>query len=135
MDFPTPELDPDVDLFVIIQPAAGIPDFEVAVMLGGFGAEADFLDLNSLLGFLSLLAFFLLLIEEFSQVHHFADRWVGVGCNLDQVKFCFPCDLQGFLNWNYSYVFPFGINEANFGNPDPVIRPVVYVSYFSLLID
>jgi hypothetical protein len=135
MDFPTPELNADVDLFIIFQPAAGIPDFKIAVMLGGFWAETDFLDLNGLLGFLSLLAFFLLFIEEFAQVHHFADRWFGVGGNLDQIKFCFPRDLQGFLNWNYSSVFPVGINEANFWNPDPVIRPVVYVSYFSLLID
>jgi hypothetical protein len=49
------------------------------------------------LGFSGLLALLFLFIEEFSQVHDFADRGIGVRRHLYQVQLSFPGNISGFF--------------------------------------
>jgi hypothetical protein len=79
-------------------------------MIGGFRPQANFLHFNVLLCLAGLLPLLFLFVEELSQVHHLADRRIGVRGYLYQVKFSFPGDFLGFFNRYYSNVFPIGVN-------------------------
>lgn len=130
MDLPAPELDADIDLFIFLQPPSCVPNFEISMMLGGLGTQANFFDLDSFLGFFRFLTFLLLFVKEFPQIHHLTNRRVCVRCDFDEVQVMLPSCCQSFFDGVNTSVLTFEINHTNLFCPNVFIRSVVGVCYF-----
>ena len=89
----------------MVQPAAGIVYFEIAMVSGRLGAQADFLDLYFGLGFARLALFLFLFVKEFAEIHDAADGRCGVGGDLHQVELRLLGHSQGFTSGDHTHVF------------------------------
>src|SRR5436853_7411387 len=84
------------------------------------GPQSDFLNFDGLLRFTGFAFLFGSFVKELAEVHYPANRRVGVGRNLDQIKTSIGCDIQGFSQRNNAQVFvlvlwPRG-NQTNLAN-------------------
>lgn len=60
-------------------------------------------------------------VLELSVVHDLADRWLGGGRNLDQIKICVERELAGIFNTDDAYLLTIGTDKADLGNSDTLI--------------
>jgi len=97
MNLPAPELNADIYFFIVLQPSASVANFKSGMVFIGLGPQANFFDFNVLLSLLGLLTLLFLFVEEFTQIHHLADWWIGIGRNFDQIKFCILGNVLGFF--------------------------------------
>jgi hypothetical protein len=82
----TTETHRDLGLVTLIEEARQVAQLDLIVSDIGTGTEFDLLDLNLLL-LLARLGLLLFLVEpEAAVIHQTADRWIGVGHDLDQVE-------------------------------------------------
>ena len=60
-------------------------------------------------------------VLELSVVHDLADRWLGSGCNLDQIKICVERELAGVLDTDDAYLLTIGTDKTDLRNSDTLI--------------
>ena len=79
-------LEGNLDLVAFGEKFANMAQLGLQVVLIHAGVELDFLDLLPDLGLARLLPLDALLIAELAEVHDFADWWICIGGDLDQVE-------------------------------------------------
>jgi hypothetical protein len=124
VDFPTPEANSHPDLFAFREPTASISHLERTMMFGGFWSQPDLFDLDLSLCSTRFSFLFLTFVDEFTYVHHPADRRFGVWGNLHQVQVGFARYTPGLLDWDNAHVIAIRPNQADFTRSDPFIDTI-----------
>ncbi|KAF5045331.1 hypothetical protein DSECCO2_482370 [anaerobic digester metagenome] len=115
------EKDRDLAAVPVLDEAADVLDLGQQVVVVGVRPEFDFLDLDlglALLGFLGLLLF---LVEILAVVHDLADRRLGVGRHLDQVKTQLFGTFQGLGHAHDAQLVPVISYNPDFLGPDLLV--------------
>lgn len=98
--FPTTEHDGDLNFIFVFQKADRLFDFEIDIVLSGFGTDTDFFGLGLVrlvfVGFLALFVFVL------SKVHNTADRWAFIGCDFNEIQSLVASLIKCVFGWNDS---------------------------------
>lgn len=82
--FPPPEHHRHLNFIVVLEKPDRLLDFEINIMLTGFGTEPDFLQFGLMLFALGLS--FGLVVFEFSEIHNSTDRGFGGGGDFHQIQ-------------------------------------------------
>ena len=98
-------------------------DLEPVVVLFDLRAELYFFEVRDVLLPLRLLLLLVLLVLEFSEVHHAANRRLGGGRNLDQVQLTLLGVSERFSDAQDSYLLAVRPDDADRRNPDAIIDP------------
>jgi hypothetical protein len=98
-------------------------DLGFQIVVAGFGANLDFLDLDGALLFFGFLLLFGLFVLEPTVIHDLADRWIGVGRNLHQIQAMLSSRRQGPCEGNDADLTAFRVDQPNFLGPDVSIDP------------
>jgi len=80
------EHDRDLDLVLVLQEAQHVSLLRLVVVLADFGTELDLLDDDLALVLARLLRLLLELVAVLAEVHHAADRRVGLRGDFDEVE-------------------------------------------------
>ena len=124
-DGPAAEEDIGLDLRAFLNELLGVLELEVIVMIISLRPETDLLDSDlDLLG-LDFLLLLLLLVEEFLVVKDFANRRLGGGRDLHEVKLHLIGQLKGLLGGVDTRVLNVIAYEAHLRDTDFVINPVL----------
>ena len=117
-DLPAPEDDGTFDLVLFRKELLDVADLGHQIMLAGFGADLDFLDLECTLLFFGLLHFFGLVVLETTVIHYLADRRIRVWGNLHKIKVVISCDGKCLVNCHYAELLAFGVDYPDLLGPD-----------------
>ena len=121
--FTPAELKLHAELVAVIEEALGAGQLHLVVML--FDAWPEFHFLGALLLGFALVLFLLgLLVFPFADVANPANRWVGIGCNLDQIESFAPGELDSVSGLHDAELFvgrP--IDDANTADANTLIDP------------
>lgn len=124
-DFASAEAHRYPHLDAVKKPPPCITNFERAVMLVGFWAQADLFDLDFCLGLSGFTVFLRPLINELTDIHHPAYGWFGIRGDLDQVQLSIAGDAQGLLSRDYADVLTVRTDQTDFLSLDGLIDPKI----------
>jgi len=128
--FPSLENDFDFYLVALSQKFVCLIIFKIKVMLVGSDADPDSLHLNFFRFCLGQPFLLSLLVLEFSEIHDPADGGIGFGRNLDQVKFFFPGDLNGFQGIHFSQRLAAFINDKHLPSANSFVGSILRQYWF-----
>jgi len=112
--FTTAKPQRNLHLVAIIEKTPHRAHFHIVVMGVDVRTHLNFFDLDGLLFFARFRCFLLGGIFVFAEIEDLADRWtVGRG-NLNEIKACFPGQLQGFLKVYRTSIIALCVNKLNF---------------------
>ena len=112
-NFPTSKADGNPYLHATFQPTARVAHFKALVMITGFWAQTNLLDLDLGLRFSGFAFLLFLLVKELAVVDDLTNGWVSIGGDFHQVQTGVVCAAQGVVNAYYSNVFPVFVNKAD----------------------
>ena len=118
----TPKHDGCLDLASLLQKLQDVVSLDFEVVLGGPGAELDFLELDGLLVLLRLVLALVELVEVFAVVDDTADRRVGGRRDLHKVEALPARDFQSLEGGHNSQLLSFPVDHADFFGADPLIH-------------
>lgn len=96
---------------IVLQEVDRLLDFEVDIVLSGFWANPDFLQLGLMLfAFIDPFAF---LVLELAKVHDSANGRLRIRSNLDQVQTGFACLLERFRCCENPELFPVLVDDPD----------------------
>ena len=121
--FPAAEFEGHLDLHVLAQKTDGVFDFDPQVVGINFWAELDFLYLGRVLVLLGFLVPLGLLVAILTVIHQSADRWVGGGCDFDQIHGVGPGHGQRFAQREDPKLFAIITDHSVFAGTDFPIYP------------
>ena len=127
--FPAPKHDGHLDLVALLQKPPGILEFELEVMLLGFGAHLDFLEFDLggfFLGFGSPLAGLVLVLAV---VHDAAYRRRCVGGDLDEIKTPLGGCGQSLIQAEDAELPPLVIDDPHFPGANGAVDVGFWLSY------
>ena len=117
------------------QPFARIAHSQVSMMFVGLRSQAKFLDLDLGLGFLGFAVFLGSFVNEFSKIHHPANRGFRIGCDFDQIQFGVLGDPEGFVDVDNADILTFWTDQTYLRNTNAVIYSEVNCADMLLLLD
>jgi hypothetical protein len=120
-----------LDLVSFFEEASRMLDFELKIMLVGFGSHLDFLEFDPNLLLLRLRRSLGLLILEFAEVHDPANRGFRSRRDLDQIKPLLCGSSEGVGNAQDTKLSTFIVDDPDFTRPDIFVDVRLLLSYGS----
>ncbi len=81
----SPEVELDLDPVPLLEPRRCLARLELEIVVSGPYFDLDRLGFGGFGTCFCFLGLFLELVLVFAVLHHFADRWFGIGVDLDEV--------------------------------------------------
>jgi len=120
-DFTAPEKYRDFAPVAAFKKTTDVLELCLVIVLVGFGAKLDFLNLDHSLFLFGFLLAFLLLILELTIVHDLTYRRVCLLCYFNQIKTPFLGYLEGFMCGKNSQLFTFIIDNSDLGYSNALV--------------
>src|SRR5579862_1204770 len=120
--FPAPEKDGGLHLVAFIQEAQHVVLFGLIVVLVHVDAELHFLDGDGFLVLFGLALLLFLLVEKFAVIHDAANRRLGSGRDLHQVKILGTGHLERLERRHDADLLAFVVNHAHFAGANALIH-------------
>jgi len=98
-DIPTAELDIGFNFMAGLQESFSMLGLEIEIMRVCMWTKADFLQFNSMLLLTGFLLFLLLFVPKLAKIHDFANRWLSIRRDFNQVQFLFFGHFDGHFRW------------------------------------
>jgi len=125
--FPSAENDTCLHLVALFEKFPRMLDFEVIIMSFYLWPKTNLLDVYDSLLLAANLFLLTQLVLEFAVIHYPANWRISARRNFYKVKIYREGARQGFIGGENTYLFAIGANDPNFGNPDLVIDPGVFL--------
>jgi hypothetical protein len=122
-DFAAPEEDGDLAAVPGVKKAPDVLELGLIVVFVGLRADLDFLELDDGLLLSGFLLLFLLLILEFPEIHDAADRRLGAGRHLHQVKAPLLGHAQGLGGGDDAHLLAVVRDDPHLAGANPVVAP------------
>ena len=113
-DLATAEADRDLDLVAVLEEAAGVLHLGVQVADIDVGGQANLFDLHDALVLARFLFALGLLETEFTVVHDFADRRLGLRGDFDQIHALFHSGLLRLLDGHDAELLAVVVDQTDF---------------------
>ena len=122
---PSPEADGELDLVAVADELAHLAELGVEVVAADVGAEAHFLEFVAFLGFAGLAFLFGGEVAQLAVVQQAADRGVGVGRHLHQVKVVHTRPGEGVGHGHYAKLLTIFSDYSYPWDADLLVDPVL----------
>ena len=118
--FTTSEDHGDLNFIFVLEEANRLSDFRIDIVLASLGAKSNFFCFGLVGTLPRLFAFF---VFVFAEVHDAANRWLFVGCNLDQIQTRITSAVERLIGSDDSVLSAIGTDYSDGRDTDLIVDP------------